>query len=135
MVKSCPVPESDTVCGLPAALSLTLKVPVLVPVVVGSKNTPIEQLAPAATLLPQAFSAPKSAGLVATLLIVSVALPVFVTVTVCGSPAVPTYWLGKVTFSGDKLAAGAGVELPVKLTIWGLPGQLSLMATAAPRIP
>ena len=111
------MPERVTVCGLFAALSLTFKVPVLVPVVVGSKNTPIEQLAPAATVLPQAFSAPKSAGLVAMLLIVSVAVPVFLTVTLCGSPVVPTYSLGKVMLTGDKLAAGAGVELPGEVVL------------------
>lgn len=65
--KSCPVPFNATVCGLPGALSLIVSVPGLAPLAVGSKKTPIAQLEPAATVLPQAFSVPKSAALVVTL--------------------------------------------------------------------
>jgi hypothetical protein len=54
--KSCPVPERGTVCGLLLALSVTLKTPFLVPLVVGSKDTPIEQVAPGTTLFPQELS-------------------------------------------------------------------------------
>jgi len=79
--KSCPIPERATVCGLPGALSLIVNVPDLVPLAVGSKKTPIAQLEPAATVLPQAFSVPKSVALVVTLVMLSSALPLFVTVT------------------------------------------------------
>lgn len=47
--KSCPVPLSVTVWGLPAALSVTVRVPVRLPVAVGVKVTLIVQLEPAAT--------------------------------------------------------------------------------------
>jgi hypothetical protein len=67
-----------------------VNVPLLVPLAVGSKKTPMAQLAPAAKLLPQEFSEPKSAGVVVTLAMFSVAVPVFVSVTDCGSPVVPT---------------------------------------------
>ena len=89
--KSCPVPLSVTVCGLSAALSVIVTVPVRLPVAVGSKKTPIEQLEPAATLLPQELSTPKSLGLAVTPVIARVAVPLLVTVTVCGRPLVPTY--------------------------------------------
>jgi hypothetical protein len=79
--KSCPVPLSAAVCGLPGALSLIVNVPDLVPLAVGSKKTPIAQLEPAATVLPQAFSVPKSVALVVTLEMLRVALPLFITVT------------------------------------------------------
>lgn len=85
------MPLSVTVCGLPTPLSVRVNVPVLAPAVVGSKNTPIAQLAPGAMLLPQALTDPKSEGLVAALLIVNGAVSLFVTVTLCGSPEVPTY--------------------------------------------
>jgi hypothetical protein len=85
------MPLSVTVCGLPVALSVRVNVPVLAPAAVGSKNTPIAQLAPAAMLFPQALSDPKSEGLVAALVIVNAVVPLFVTVTLCGSPEVPTY--------------------------------------------
>jgi hypothetical protein len=112
-----------------------VNVPVLVPLAVGSKNTPTAQLAPAATVLPHALSEPKSAGLVATLAMVSAAVPVLVRVTLCGRPEVPTYWAGKLTLVGDKLAAGAGGVLPLKATACGLPGALSVTLTDALRFP
>src|SRR5215471_11279542 len=50
-----PVPLRLEVCGLFEALSLTVRVPVRVPAVVGVKVTEIVQLPPAATWLPQVF--------------------------------------------------------------------------------
>jgi hypothetical protein len=46
--KSQPVPLKATVCGLPEALSVTVRVPVRAPVVVGVKVTFMVQFAPAA---------------------------------------------------------------------------------------
>jgi hypothetical protein len=79
--KSCPVPVSATVCGLPEALSVIVNVPSIVPLAVGSKKTPTAQLAPAARVLPQALSTAKSPGLADTLVMLTEELPVFVTVT------------------------------------------------------
>jgi hypothetical protein len=79
--KSCPVPLSATVCGLPEPLSLIVNVPGLVPLAVGSKKTPTAQLAPTARALPQALSIAKSPGLAVTLVMLRGALPLFVTVT------------------------------------------------------
>src|SRR5205823_1091657 len=53
-VKSVPVPESATVCGLPGALSVIVSVPMREPSAVGVNVTLTAQLAPAATLGPQA---------------------------------------------------------------------------------
>lgn len=89
--KSCPWPVSATVCGLLVALSVTVRVPFLVPLAVGSKKTLMVQLVPAATLLPHALTTPKSLGMAVTLVIVSAVLPVLVRVTLCGRPDVPTY--------------------------------------------
>jgi hypothetical protein len=47
--KSCPVPLSVAVWGLSPALSITVSVPVRLPVAVGVKVTLIVQLDPAAT--------------------------------------------------------------------------------------
>jgi hypothetical protein len=76
--------DNATVCEPPTALSVMVKVPVFAPPVLGSKNTPIEQLEPAATLLPHVLTTPKSAELTTTLAILSAADPEFVTVTVLG---------------------------------------------------
>ena len=48
-----PVPLRLTVCGLFAALSVKVRVPVAAPVAVGVNVTPTVQLAPAAMLAPQ----------------------------------------------------------------------------------
>jgi hypothetical protein len=49
-----PIPFSVTVCGLPAALSVTLRAVVRVPLALGLNVTLMLQLAPAAKELPQA---------------------------------------------------------------------------------
>lgn len=103
------MPDSETLCGLPPALSVIVNAPLRVPLTVGSKKTPIEQLEPAERLPPQALRTPKSLALVETALIVSVASPVLVAVIVWGSPEVPTYWPGNAMFERDRVSAGAGV--------------------------
>jgi hypothetical protein len=100
--KSCPTPVSEAVCGLLLPLSVTVNVPFRVPLVVGSKNTPMEQFAPGARELPQVLRGAKSLGLAATLVMMSGALPVLFSWTLWGRPEVPTYWLGNVTLVGDK---------------------------------
>lgn len=104
--KSSPLPLRATVCGLPVALSAIESVPILLPPIVGSKKTAMLQLVPGATWFVQLLITPKSAALGVTAVITNVAPPVLVTVTVWGSPLVPTYWLGKVTVDGDVLTTG-----------------------------
>ena len=81
-----PDPDRDTVCGLPAPLSVTAKDATRLPVAVGVNITAILQLDPAASELPQVSFSVKSPALVpeiARLLIASAALPVFVSVIDC----------------------------------------------------
>ncbi len=52
-VGAMPDPDRLTVCGLPVALSVKLRVPVLTPVAVGVKLTLTVQLAVAANVAPQ----------------------------------------------------------------------------------
>jgi len=54
-----PVPLSETVCGLPGALSFTESVPVTVPTAVGVKVTLMVQFAAEARLEPQLSFSPK----------------------------------------------------------------------------
>jgi hypothetical protein len=93
------------------------------------------QLAPAARLLPQAFSVPKSDGLAVTPVMLSGEPPLFVTVTFCGRPDVPAYWLGKEILEGDTDTRGVGIDVPIKLIVWGLSAALSVRPTVAPRDP
>jgi len=53
VVEAVPVPVRLTVWVVGLALSVTVKVPVLVPVVTGLKVTAMLQVAPAATSAPQ----------------------------------------------------------------------------------
>lgn len=89
--KSCPTPESVTVCGLSAALSVIVSVPALAPPTLGSKETPIEQLAPAAKLVPHALCTLKSEGLTVTFVMLRATVPEFVKVMFFGRPLFPTY--------------------------------------------
>jgi hypothetical protein len=119
-----PVPASETVCGLPVALSVTVTEPVRDPVAVGVNFTEMVQFAATATELPQVLVWLKS-PLAAILAIVSVADPVFVSVTDCAALAVFNNWLPKLRLVGEKLTAGAVVPVPVNEAVWGLPGALS----------
>jgi hypothetical protein len=79
------VPVNETVCGLPAAVSVMLTLPVRVPVVVGLKVTMIEQFDPEATLAPHAFvweKSPLLAPVIAMLVIIKVVAPVLERFTV-----------------------------------------------------
>ena len=86
-----PVPVSDTTCGLPLALSLTVSEPVRVPVAVGLNLTLIVQLPRTARELPQVPRPPqvKSPEMVSVPKLM-VELPVLVKVTNCAEPIVPT---------------------------------------------
>jgi hypothetical protein len=68
---------SAIVCGDPPALSVIVRLPVRLPVIVGVKVTEIVQLEPAASIEPQVFPATKSLG-AAMLVIFSTACPEFV---------------------------------------------------------
>ena len=109
-----------TVCGLFAALSATVSVPVRCPVVVGVNVTAIEQLAPAATELPHALVCAKSPETVMPVT-ASAVVPALPSVTVCGALVVCTVWLLNARLVVESVAdaddeggfefAGGGVEL------------------------
>ena len=75
------MPVSGTLWGLPDALSATLTEPERVPAAAGVKVTLIEQLAPAASVVPHVFVSAKSPLLV-MLAIPITSLPVFESVII-----------------------------------------------------
>ena len=87
-----PLPVRLSFCGLPVALSVTVTVPVSVPVVAGLKTTLNVQLAPAASVLMHVAPGPKEKLPTVWVmpLIFKVAVPVFFSVTTCAALAVPT---------------------------------------------
>ncbi len=113
-----PAPVSETVCGLSGALSVSVSVPLRFPLAPGVKVTLIAQFAPGAMADVQVFVCAKSLALVpliAILLIVNEADPLFVTVIVCGELGVPTGTVPKSRLVGFKLTSGVGDELPMNL--------------------
>ena len=134
MEKSCPVPLSVTVCKLPPELSVIVSIPLRVPLVVGLKKTSMEQLELTASVLPQAFTVPKSAALTATVVIVSAILPVLVKVTLCGRLELPTYWSGKLMLEGVRVTS-APKPVPVRGTVIAWLKELLATLIAALRAP
>src|SRR5262245_50594065 len=92
-----PVPVRGTARGLPPASSLTVIPALRVPFTMGENVTLIAQLAPAASVLGlrgQVSASAKSLAftpLRATVVIVSGAVPLFVSVIVCAALVVPTF--------------------------------------------
>jgi len=134
-----PVPVSGTLCGLPAALSVTLTFADRAPVAVGRNVTLIVQLLEGATLGVQLFVCVKSPLLVpaiATLETFSVPEPVFVRVTGVAALLVSMTWLPKDTLVGEKLVtAVAAAPVPLRATVCGLPAALSATLILALRAP
>jgi hypothetical protein len=97
------LPESDTICGLGRALSLTLRVPVRLPIAVGVKLTLIVHVDPPARLPPQLLVSAKS-PLVVMLVMLSDAVPVLLNVTGFNALVVPSTWERKFRLVGDTLA-------------------------------
>ena len=58
-LKSCPTPESATVCGVLEALSVMVIVPAILPLAAGSKKTFTTQFWPVWTPLEQVSVSPK----------------------------------------------------------------------------
>ena len=77
-----PVPEREMLCGLPEPLDVIINCPLLVPDAVGSKDTPIVQLPEGGKLPEQPLVAAKSVAVLVTVVMVSGATPVFVTLMV-----------------------------------------------------
>ena len=109
------VPVSATVCGLPGALSVMVKVPMRVPGPVGVNVTLIMQFAFAASVagvIGQAvvpvLVAAKSPD-AAMEMIVRGPVPVFVSITVCAVLVVFSAWLPKVRLVGASVTAGVGI--------------------------
>jgi hypothetical protein len=104
-------PVIGTLCGLPLALSVRLKVADREPEAVGEKLIDTLQLVPAASVSPEQPSLTwvKSRGFaprVAALLMNSGPLPVFVIVIGCGALVVPMAWAPNVSDVGVNATAG-----------------------------
>jgi hypothetical protein len=112
MAGTIPTPVRLTVWLPPGALSVMLRAALRVPVAGGVKVTLIVQLAPAATELPQLLLCAKLLALVpviASLVMLKVALPMFFRVTVCAKLVVPTVTYPSERLVLVRLATGVGL--------------------------
>ena len=110
-----PVPDSVTLLVAPAALWLTVTLPLRGPAAAGVKPTETLQLAPAA-IVPQLLIMENSELLVATELTTRLAVPVLVMANCCRLALLPTGVAGKASEPGDTCASGvppAAVGLPM----------------------
>ena len=115
-------------CGLPAALSVIVSNPVLLPAAVGVNVTLMAQLAVGAKPVPQVLSSAKSPVTV-MLVMVNAAVPELVRVIVCGALVDPSAWLVNVKLVDDRLTTGAAAPVPERVTVCGLFAALSVMTT------
>ena len=139
-ITSCvPVPESDTDCGLPLALSVMVSEAVRVPAAAGVNKIAMVQLPPAATEELQVSASVKSAAsapVKAMLEMLKLALPVLLRVTTCEELVMSTASFPKDRLEGERLAAALVLApVPERLTVCGLPVALSVRVTAAVRVP
>jgi len=88
-----PVPVNLEVCGLLAALSLTLSVPVLVPVAVGLNTTSMEHFALVVKLVVQVVEETAKSPVVEMAMLLTVVLWLLVNVITLAVLVVPTVWL------------------------------------------
>src|SRR6266536_774906 len=139
---SAPVPLSATVCGLPAASSATERLALRLPLAVGLKVTEIVHAAPAASVLGlsgQVLVCAKSSGFVPARpmpLIVSGALPLFVSIVDCAGLVVPLVWEPKVRLVGVSATAGAAAAaVPERSMLCRLPAASSATVSEATRLP
>ena len=113
------------------------------PATAGRKLTVITQFAPGATLAPQVLVWLNSAVVLMPAML-SVAAPVFVSVTDCEGPPEPIFCMLKTMFVRLSAAvvvcpvegggAGAAVPVPERVTVCGLPAALSVITTAPVRV-
>jgi len=104
-----PVPLSATLCGLLAAESVMVRVPVRVPTAAGAKVTLMLQVAPPARELPQLLVRVKS-PVTCMLLMLAALLLVLLSVTTLLGLLEPTVWLAKVNEEGDTVRLPAPLD-------------------------
>ena len=137
MDAASPVPDRATVCGLPAALSVTESIAERLPAAVGVKVILKVHELPASSELPQVPVSEKSPLFVPVTdvpVIVSVFVPVLVSVMEPVELLVPTTWPGNASEEGAKVTAGA-IPVPVRGKVCGLSMPLSVTDRVPTRDP
>ena len=140
--KSVAMPERETDCGLPGALSAIASDAVSDPSANGVKLTGTEQLAPALSVPPASghvppFAMEKSPLFVpemVTPVIARFAFPELLSITHCATLVVPTICPGKLVEFSDREARGPTPE-PVRVAPTGMTLKLFVTCSAPDRGP
>lgn len=127
-MKSTPVPFKETLCGLPAALSVTVSVPFDWPLACGANVTEMVQFAPPARVAGQWLVCAKGA-LVEMPLMFRLISPVFVSVTSDAELVVPTVNEPKLRATGLKETAAGASPVPLSVMDCGLPLAVSVICS------
>lgn len=134
-----PVPLRRRVCGEAGASSVIIKFAVRWPGAIGLKTSKIVQLAAGATEAVQLLVKLKSEAsgpLRETGEMCSGAAPEFMTVSVCGAPEAPCVVEGNDGTAGEKVTAGTTAKpVPLRASVCGLPGALSIIWRLAVNVP
>jgi hypothetical protein len=105
-----PVPLSATLCGLPGALSVTVRLALRTAATCGRNVILTLQDAAAANVVPQVFdeiaNSEALVPVIAIVVMVNVAVPLFLTVTVWADEVTKSRVTGKVIEVGDSVTAG-----------------------------
>ena len=116
-----PVPVRATACGEPVALSATERLAVRAPAAAGLNSTETVQLAPAARVVPQVVADFRNEVALVPAIVsdvkVTVAVPVFFTVTNCAAVVEPTVVDAKARLVGESETASGAVPVPVRATV------------------
>ena len=137
--EATPVPESAALSGLEEALVKNVSDADLAPNADGVNVTLTVQLSPAARLAPQVFTeiakSPAFAPLSEMLVIVTVAGPVFVRVTLCALLVPATTTLPNARLAGLRLTTNGFTPVPDNDALFGLPAALVVNVKEAERTP
>jgi hypothetical protein len=128
-----PVPLRLTVCGLFAALSVKVREPLRVPVVVGEKVTPTAQFAPAAMLVPQVLLAMAKSPVAAMLVKLRAMGISLVSVTDLALLVFPTTIVPKLRELLERVTGE--MPVPVRETDCGLREELLVTVNVAFKVP
>jgi hypothetical protein len=110
------LPVSGTSCGLLAALSLIVRVPVIVPTMVGLNFTEILQCFKCITGEVQALVA-ENPAVMEILETLSATVPLLIRLTVLAAAVVPTACPAQLKLAGSTLAIAAGVAVGVAVAV------------------
>jgi hypothetical protein len=111
-----PLPVSGTSCGLLAALSLMVRVPVIVPTTVGLNFTEILQCFKCNTGEVQVLVS-ENPAVTETLETLSATVPLLIRLTVFAAAVVPTACPAQLKLAGSTLATAAGVAVGVAVAV------------------